>query len=122
MESIILGWWGWGGGGGVAEEEKRLPHQKAPWIFKKTEIISSIFSDYNTMGLDINYKKKTVKKHKCMEIKQHISKYTTGEWRNQVGNQKISGNKWQWKHGNSKPMGCSKSSSKREVHIIKCIY
>ena len=24
-------------------------------------------------------------------------------------------NKWQWKH-NSKPMGCSKSSSKREVY------
>ena len=23
---------------------------------------------------------------------------------------------WQWKHDNSKPMGCSKSSSKREVY------
>ena len=29
---------------------------------------------------------------------------------------KISRNKWQWKHENSKPMGCSKSSSKREVY------
>ena len=29
--------------------------------FKKIEIISSIFSDQNTMRLDINYKKKTVK-------------------------------------------------------------
>ena len=29
---------------------------------------------------------------------------------------KISRNKWQWKHDNSKPMGCSKSSSKREVY------
>ena len=29
---------------------------------------------------------------------------------------KISRNKWQWKHGNSKPMGCSKSSSKGEVY------
>ena len=67
------------------------------------------------MRLDNDYKKKT-KKHKYMEIKQHISKYTTGEWRNQVGNQKISGNKWQWKHDNSKPMGCSKSSSEREVY------
>ena len=28
--------------------------------FKKTEIISSIFSDHNAMRLDINYKKKTV--------------------------------------------------------------
>ena len=30
--------------------------------FKKTEIISSIFSDHNAMRLDINYKKKTVRK------------------------------------------------------------
>ena len=30
--------------------------------FKKIEIVSSIFSDYSTMRLDINYKKKTVKK------------------------------------------------------------
>ena len=32
------------------------------------------------------------------------------------GNQKISRKKWQWKHNNSKPMGCSKSSSKRKVY------
>ena len=35
--------------------------------------------------------------------------------RNQKGNLKISKNKWQWIH-NSKPMGCSKSSSEREVY------
>ena len=29
--------------------------------FKKTEIVSSIFSDHNTMRLDIIYKKKTVR-------------------------------------------------------------
>ena len=51
-----------------------------------------------------------------MEIKQHISKQPTGYWRNQKGNQKISRNKWQWKHNHPKPMGCSKSSSKREVY------
>ena len=68
------------------------------------------------MRLDINYKKKSCKKHKHMEIKQHISKQPTGYWRNQKGNKKISRNKWQWKHDNSKPMGCSKSSSKREVY------
>ena len=37
-------------------------------------------------------------------------------WRNQKGNQKISRNKWQWKHDNSKPVGCSKSSSKMKVY------
>ena len=31
------------------------------------------------------------------------------------GNQKIPRNKWQWKHDNPKPMGCSKSSPKREI-------
>ena len=39
-----------------------------------------------------------------------------GYWRNQKGNQKISRNKRQWKHNNSRPMGCSESSSKREVY------
>ena len=42
--------------------------------FKKLEIISSIFSNHNTMRLDINYKKKNCKKHKHMKIKQHVSK------------------------------------------------
>ena len=46
--------------------------------FKKIEVISRIFSDHSAMRLDINYKKrkkkKNYKKHKHMEIKQHISK------------------------------------------------
>ena len=41
--------------------------------FKKIEIVSSVFSDHNAMRLNINYKKKT-KKHRHMEIKQHVSK------------------------------------------------
>ena len=28
----------------------------------------------------------------------------------------MSRNKWPWKHDNSKPMGCSKSSPKREAY------
>ena len=43
--------------------------------FKKIEIVSSIFSDHNSMRLDINYKKKkSGKKSKHVEIKQHVSK------------------------------------------------
>ena len=42
--------------------------------FKKTEIVSSIFSDHNNISLDINYRKKTVKKYKRMETKQYTSK------------------------------------------------
>ena len=41
---------------------------------KKIEIVSSIFSDHNAMRLDIKYKKKkNCKKHKHVEIKQHVS-------------------------------------------------
>jgi len=42
--------------------------------FKKIEIVSSIFSKNNVMRPDINYKEKTCKKHKHMEIKPHVSK------------------------------------------------
>ena len=54
--------------------------------FKKTEIISSIFSDHNAVRLDINYKKETVrntwrlnntslnKQHVTEEIKREIKK------------------------------------------------
>ena len=37
-------------------------------------------------------------------------------WRNQRGNKKIPGDKWKWKHNDSKPMGRSKSSCKGEVY------
>ena len=50
-----------------------LDHKSNLSELKKTEIVSGIFSDHNAMRLDINYKKKT-KKHKHMEIKQHVSK------------------------------------------------
>ena len=38
-----------------------LGHKSNLSEFKKIEIVSSIFSDHNTVRLDINYKKKTVK-------------------------------------------------------------
>ena len=41
--------------------EHILGHKSNLSKFKKVEIISSIFSDQNTMRLDINYKKKTVR-------------------------------------------------------------
>ena len=38
-----------------------LGHKSNLSKFKKTEIVSSIFSDHNAMRLDFNYKKKTVR-------------------------------------------------------------
>ena len=51
-----------------------------------------------------------------MEAKHYVTKYPKDSWINQRGNQKIPRDKWQWKHDNPKPMGCSKSSSEREVY------
>ena len=50
-----------------------LGHKASLSKFKKTEIISSIFSDHNTMKLEIN-KKKNCKKHKQVEAKQYDTK------------------------------------------------
>ena len=51
-----------------------LDHKSNLSKLKEIEIISSIFSDYSTMRLDIKIQEKTCKKHKYMEIKQHIYK------------------------------------------------
>ena len=49
-----------------------------------------------------------------METKQYSTKQPIDHLKNQRGNQKILRDKW--KYYSPKPMGCSKSSSKREVY------
>ena len=49
-----------------------LDHKESLSKYKKTEIISSIFSDDSAMRLDINYKKKT---HKHMEVTQYATNH-----------------------------------------------
>ena len=51
-----------------------LGHKSHLSKFKKIEIILIIFSDHNAMRLDINYRVKTAKTHKLMEIKQYITR------------------------------------------------
>ena len=51
-----------------------LGHKSNLSKFKKTEIISSNISNNNAMRLDTNYKKNTVRNHRHIGIKQHISK------------------------------------------------
>ena len=46
----------------VSRIDHILRHKSSLSKFKKIEIVSSIFSDHNTMILEINYRKKTVKK------------------------------------------------------------
>ena len=48
-----------------------LGHKSSLSKFKKIEIMSSIFSDHNTMRPDINYREKICKTYKHMEAKQY---------------------------------------------------
>ena len=51
-----------------------LGHKSSLGKYKKIEIISSIFSDHNTMRLEINYREIKHKKQKHMEAKQYFTK------------------------------------------------
>ena len=51
-----------------------LDHKSSFGKFKKTEMVSSIFSDHNAMKLDINYRKKNYQKYKHVEAKQYVTK------------------------------------------------
>ena len=64
-----------------------LGHKTKLGKFKKTEIISSIFSNHNTMRLQINYNgKKLKKKKKHVEAKQYTTKQPMVHWRNKKRN------------------------------------
>ena len=61
-----------------------LGHKSSLSKFKKTEIISSIFSNHNAMRLEgKNYKEKNSKKQKHVAAKQHATKQPLDNWRNQ---------------------------------------
>ena len=61
-------------------------------------------------------KKKTIKKCKHMEAKQHASELPTNHRQNQKINLNMHRNKWKWKHANPKSMEFSKSSAEGKVH------
>ena len=80
--------------------------------FKKIEIIPNIFSDHKTVILEINYKKKTVKNTNIWRLNSALlnNQEITEEIKEEI-KQYIETN-----DSNPKPMGRSKSSSKREVY------
>ena len=75
--------------GTISRIDHILGHKSSLSKFKKTEIISSIFSDHNAMRLEINYRGKNVKNTNTLrlnntilnnqeiteEIKEKIKKY-----------------------------------------------
>lgn len=56
-----------------------LGHKTSLNKFMKIEIIPSIFSDYNSMKPEINYRKKKWEKTTNMEVKQHVTKLPMGQ-------------------------------------------
>ena len=54
--------------------EHILSHKSNLSKFKKTEIVSSIFSNHSAMETRYQLQEKNCKKHKQMEIKQYFSK------------------------------------------------
>ena len=50
-----------------------LGHKRSLGKFKKTEFISSLFSDHNVARLDVNYRGENYLKYKHMEAKNHAS-------------------------------------------------
>ena len=90
-----------------------LGHKTSLGKFKKTEIILSIFSDHNTMRLQINYKKKKCKKHNMWRLKNMLlnNQWITEEIKEEI---KTFRDKWKCKNNDLKPMWHCKSSFKRE--------
>ena len=74
--------------GTLSRVDDILGHKSSLGKFKKIEIISSIFSDHNTMRLDINYMKRSVKNTNTWRLNNTLLN-------NEVitGNQKIPRNK-----------------------------
>ena len=68
------------------------------------------------MRLDINYKKITVKNTNTWRLNNTLlnNEQVTEKIKREI--KKIPRSKWQWKHDNSKPKGCSKSCSKRKAY------
>ena len=66
-----------------------LGHEMSLNKFKRTEIISSIFFEHNSMILEINYKKKNGKNTDMWIQNKMLLKRTGGQQRNLRGNQKI---------------------------------
>ena len=49
-----------------------LGHKSSLGKFKKTKIISSIFSDHNAVRLDVNYRKKNIKNTNIQRINNTV--------------------------------------------------
>ena len=87
-----------------------LGHRVKLCKFKKTEIVSSIFSDHNAEN---QLEGKKCKKHKHLEAKPYTTKQPMDHWRNQRGN-KIPRDTWKWKHNDPNIYGMQQKQFQEE--------
>ena len=59
--------------GTFSRRDDFLGHKSSLGKFKKIEIIPSIFSDHSAVRLNLNYRRKTIKKFQHMEAEQHAA-------------------------------------------------
>ena len=92
-----------------------LGHKSNLSKFKNIEIISSTFSDHNAMRLDINYKEKSVKNTNTWRLSNTFlnNQQVTEEIKREIKTFLETNDN---ENNNLKPMGCSKSSPKRQVY------
>ena len=98
------------------------PGETTSWVTNQTSVNLRKLTSYQVsspttmLRLDINYKEKTVRNTNTCRLSNAFlhNQEVTEEIKRKI--KKNSRNKWQWKHDNSKPMGCSKSSSERKVY------
>jgi hypothetical protein len=76
--------------------------------FKKIEIISSIFSHYKGMKLEISKRRNFGKFTNMWKLNNVLN----GKDQRRNGNFKVSWDKWKWKHNTSKVMGYNKNRFK----------
>ena len=102
--------------GTVSRVDNILGHKSSLGKFKKTEIVSSIFSNHNAMRLDINYRKKSVKNINTWRLNNTLlnNQEITGEIEEEI-------KKYLETNDNANTMtqnlwNAPKSSSKREVY------
>ena len=86
--------------------------------FKKIEIISSIFSNHNAIWLEVNNKKKTAKNTNMWRLKNMLlnNQWITEEIKEEIKKYLAANDNKDMTLQNPKPMGCSKSCSKRKVY------
>ena len=96
-----------------------LGHKTSLNKFKKTEIISSIFSNHDSRRLEIHYQKKDSKKAcKHMVSKQHATKQSIGYWKKSKRKiKKIMRDKWKWKHNEQNLWDAAKTVQKGKFKV-----